>query len=62
MRTLTGSLNYEDNPVDWTKLKNVPAGFADGSDAEGGGAGDGRSNTYGSPWNSYPQMEKISWG
>ena len=27
-----GTLNSSDNPVDWTKLKGVPAGFADGSD------------------------------
>jgi hypothetical protein len=37
-----GSVNDAGNPVDWTKLKNVPAGFADGTDAEGG-AGDGHS-------------------
>lgn len=37
-----GSVNDPGNPVDWTKLKNVPAGFADGADAEGG-AGDGHS-------------------
>jgi hypothetical protein len=27
-----GTLNRTDNPVDWTKLKGVPAGFADGLD------------------------------
>ena len=37
-----GSINDPSNLVDWTKLKNVPSGFADGSDAEGG-AGDGYS-------------------
>ena len=37
-----GSINNPANPVDWTMLKNVPAGFADGSD-DGGGAGDGHS-------------------
>jgi hypothetical protein len=37
-----GTVNDGGNPVDWTKLKNVPAGFADGTD-EGGGAGDGHS-------------------
>ncbi len=37
-----GSINNPSNPVDWTMLKNVPAGFADGGDAEGG-AGDGHS-------------------
>jgi len=37
-----GTINQGSNPVDWTNLKNVPAGFADGTD-EGGGAGDGHS-------------------
>jgi len=37
-----GSINNPSNPVDWTMLKNVPAGFADGSD-DVGGAGDGHS-------------------
>jgi hypothetical protein len=27
-----GTINAADNPVDWTKLKSVPAGFADGLD------------------------------
>ena len=35
-----GTINMADNPVDWTKFKNVPAGFADGSD-DGGGGGSG---------------------
>jgi hypothetical protein len=30
-----GSLNASGNPVDWTKLKNVPHGLADGDDAVG---------------------------
>jgi hypothetical protein len=38
----TGSINDPSNPVDWTQLKNVPAGFADGTDDEGG-SGDGHS-------------------
>jgi hypothetical protein len=39
-----GTINDGGNPVDWTKLKNVPAGFADGTDDEGaGGSGDGHS-------------------
>jgi hypothetical protein len=39
-----GTINSPDNPVDWTRLKNVPADFADGSDDVGGsGAGDGHS-------------------
>jgi hypothetical protein len=28
-----GTINGAGNPADWTKLKNVPAGFADGVDA-----------------------------
>jgi len=30
-----GGINNAGNPVDWTKLKNVPAGFADGTDDAG---------------------------
>lgn len=37
-----GIINTPSNPVDWTMLKNVPAGFADGAD-DTGGAGDGHS-------------------
>jgi hypothetical protein len=37
-----GAVNAASNPVDWTKLKNVPGGFADGSD-DVGGSGDGHS-------------------
>jgi hypothetical protein len=32
-----GTINSAKNPVDWTKLKNVPEGFADGIDDVGGG-------------------------
>jgi hypothetical protein len=35
-----GSINAPKNPVDWTRLKNVPAGFADGIDDGAGGDGD----------------------
>ena len=38
----TGSINNPDNPLDWTRLKNVPGGLADGVD-DAGGAGDGHS-------------------
>jgi hypothetical protein len=38
-----GTVNDAANPVDWSRLKNVPAGFADGSDDGGGGSGDGHS-------------------
>jgi hypothetical protein len=37
-----GTVNAGDNPVDWTRLKGVPAGLADGVD-DVGGAGDGYS-------------------
>ena len=33
-----GTINNAGNPVDWSQLKNVPAGFADGTDDGGGGA------------------------
>jgi hypothetical protein len=36
-----GTINAPGNPVDWTKLKSVPAGFADGTD--NAGLGDGNS-------------------
>jgi len=32
-----GTINAGGNPVDWTKLKNVPAGIADGVDNDSGG-------------------------
>jgi len=38
----TGSINDTGNPVDWTRLKGVPSGFADGVD-DVGGTGDGHS-------------------
>jgi hypothetical protein len=34
---VVGGVNAAANPVDWTKLKSVPAGFADGIDADSGG-------------------------
>jgi len=37
----SGTINQAGNPVDWTELKNVPAGLADGIDEVG--AGDGYS-------------------
>jgi trimeric autotransporter adhesin len=33
--SVTGTLNDAANPVDWTRLKNVPADFADGADNTG---------------------------
>jgi hypothetical protein len=35
----SGTINDASNPVDWTKLKSVPAGFADGTDDVGAGGG-----------------------
>lgn len=35
----SGVINTSTNPVDWTLLKNVPSGFADGVDNTGGGGG-----------------------
>lgn len=35
-----GTLNDTGNPVDWTKLKSVPSGFADGTDDTGGTSSD----------------------
>ena len=36
----SGTINGAANPVDWTQLKNVPTGFADGVDASGTGTSD----------------------
>jgi hypothetical protein len=36
-----GTINKAKNPLNWTKLKNVPADFADGTDNVAGGAGGG---------------------
>jgi hypothetical protein len=36
-----GTINKAKNPVDWTRLKNVPAEIADGNDNTGGGGGGG---------------------
>jgi hypothetical protein len=41
--TVPGVINNPSNPLEWSKLKNVPAGFADGVDDTGGGSGDGHS-------------------
>jgi hypothetical protein len=36
-----GTINKKNNPVNWTRLKNVPAGIADGDDDMGAGGGGG---------------------
>lgn len=38
---VVGTINNTSNPVDWTQLKNVPSGLADGVDDVGGGGGGG---------------------
>jgi hypothetical protein len=45
----TGTINLTANPVDWTKLKGVPAGLADGTDDEGTGDGHSLDAVDGSP-------------
>jgi len=44
-----GSINQTGNPVDWTKLKGVPAGFADGVDDAGSGDGSSLDAADGNP-------------
>jgi hypothetical protein len=38
-----GTFNAPSNPVDWSQLKNVPAGFADGTDNEAANSGGGQA-------------------
>ncbi len=47
--SIAGALNSPGNPVDWTKLKSVPAGFADGTDDAGLGDGSSLDASDGSP-------------
>ena len=44
-----GTINDTTNPVDWTKLKSVPAGFADGVDDLGPGDGHSLDANDGNP-------------
>jgi hypothetical protein len=44
-----GSINQAGNPVDWTKLKSVPEGLADGVDSVGTGDGSSLDAADGSP-------------
>jgi hypothetical protein len=44
-----GSINDIANPVDWTKLKSVPYGFADGTDDVGSGDGHSLDADDGNP-------------
>ena len=41
--TAAGTINTPSNPIDWSQLKNVPGGFADGTDDGGTGSGGGES-------------------
>jgi hypothetical protein len=41
-----GTLNDPANPMEWTKLKNVPGGFADGTDDVGTGVGGSGTTGY----------------
>ncbi|MBD3349509.1 MAG: hypothetical protein GF400_10005 [Candidatus Eisenbacteria bacterium] len=45
----SGTINDAGNPVTWTKLKDVPAGFADGTDDTGTGDGHSLDASDGSP-------------
>jgi hypothetical protein len=45
----SGAINQAGNPVDWTKLKGVPAGFVDGVDNVGPGDGYSLDAADGSP-------------
>jgi hypothetical protein len=47
----SGTINSPENPVDWTKLKSVPAGLADGLDDGVDRAG------FGLKKNLYPNVE-----
>jgi hypothetical protein len=47
-----GTINSPGNPVDWTKLKSVPAGFADGTDNAGLGDGNSLDAPDGDPVNA----------
>jgi hypothetical protein len=44
-----GTINSPSNPLEWTMLKNVPAGFADGVDDAGGGDGHSLDASDGNP-------------
>jgi hypothetical protein len=41
-----GTLNEPSNPLEWTKLKNVPSGFADGVDDQGTGVSGSGTSGY----------------
>ncbi|HBI23279.1 MAG TPA: hypothetical protein DDX84_03505 [Nitrospiraceae bacterium] len=47
--SIPGTINSPTNPSDWTKLKNVPAGFADGTDNIGPGDGHSLDAADGDP-------------
>lgn len=49
LTTGDGTVNQAGDPVDWTKLKGIPAGFADGTDNVGSGDGYSLDAADGSP-------------
>lgn len=49
-----GSLNDAGNPVDWSQLKNVPAGFADGIDGASGYTAGGALSLNGTEFSIAP--------
>jgi hypothetical protein len=49
LKTEDGGVNEENDPVDWTKLKNVPEGLADGQDDAGSGDGHSLDASDGDP-------------
>jgi hypothetical protein len=53
-----GTINTFGNPVDWTKLKNVPAGFSDGID--GGGAAKAAGGGTGPLTSTYADLATIT--
>ena len=49
LNTADGAVNQAGDPLDWTKLKSMPAGFADGIDNAGAGDGYSLDAADGSP-------------
>lgn len=52
LSTGDGAVNEMADPVDWTKIKNVPTGFADGADDTGAGDGYSLDAADGDPTNA----------
>jgi hypothetical protein len=58
-----GTINTPGNPVDWTKLKGVPTGFADGVDDDGNGKVAGLKTALATGDGSAPNTgdNSVSW-